>query len=268
MLSGPRTISSAHTPRRENQNQTTPNKIAKSEIDNHADTTCFGSNFTAISFTGGHCEVSPFTDYYNKMTDVPVATAATAWDNPDTGEVVILLFNQGLWFSETLTNSLINPNQCCMHGIEICDDPFDPVQSLGIKDPITGIQIPMDFAHSFVFLTTRAPTLEEIRTHTSIEMTDDAPWDPSKVGKCQLLWEEEEKRALIGSVVINDHIVGCTSPEEPQLHLDESDYDILLASCSSVYSKRTLTYNNWCHRSGYKHHVMMTLKPRKKTKEK
>jgi hypothetical protein len=55
-------ISSATTPQRNNHNNTTPNKIAQSEIDNHADTTCFGSYFTAIAFTGKHCNVSPFTD--------------------------------------------------------------------------------------------------------------------------------------------------------------------------------------------------------------
>jgi hypothetical protein len=102
-------ISSANTPQRHNHNSTTPPKIAKSEIDNHADTTCFGLNFTAISFMGEQCDVSPFSDSYDKMLNVPIATAATAWDNPDTGEVIILTFNKGLWFGDTLTNSLIKP---------------------------------------------------------------------------------------------------------------------------------------------------------------
>jgi hypothetical protein len=75
--SGPRKISSSYNPRRSDKAQTTPNTIARSEIDNHADTTCFGSNLTPIHFTGEHCEVSPFSDKYMKMTDAPVATAAT-----------------------------------------------------------------------------------------------------------------------------------------------------------------------------------------------
>jgi hypothetical protein len=79
-----------------------------------------------------------------------------------------------------------------MHGIEICDDPFNPNRKIGIKDPVNDIEIPMEFGNSFVYLTTRAPTLEEICNIPPIEMTSDAPWDPSKVGRRQLSWEEEE----------------------------------------------------------------------------
>jgi hypothetical protein len=63
-----------------------------------------------------------------------------------------------------------------------CDDSFDL---------LTELRIPMDFKNSFVFLTT-TPTQARINSHPSIEMTNDAPWDPSTVGRKQLLWEEEE----------------------------------------------------------------------------
>jgi hypothetical protein len=181
--SGPRKISAAYNPNSTNKEneKTTPDKIVKSEIDNHADTTFFGSNFTAIHFTGAYCEGRPFSDQYNTMPNIPIATAATAWDNPDTGEVVILLFHQGLWFGIALENSLIYPNQSRMHGIEICDNPFDPHRKIGIKDPVNDIEIPMEFGNSFVYLTTRAPTLQEIRNIPPIEMTSDAPWNPSKI---------------------------------------------------------------------------------------
>jgi hypothetical protein len=232
-------ISSATSPHRNNHNNTTPNKIAQSEIDNQADTTCFGSNFTARALTGEQCNVSPFTDSYNKIVNVPIATAATTWDNPDTGKVIILIFHQGLCFRDTLPNSLIKPYQCWKHGIELCDGPFDSHGQLGITDPLTELTIPMDFKNSFVFLMTQAPTLAEINSHPYIEMADDAPWDPLTVGRKQLLWEEEQQ-AIIGSVTINDCMINCTMPEEPQLHLDGTKYDILLALCSSVYSDKTL----------------------------
>jgi hypothetical protein len=127
-----------------------------------------------------------------------------------------------------------------MHGIEICDDPFDPNRKIGIKDPVNDIEIPMEFGNSFVYLTTQAPTLEEIHNIPPIEMTSDAPWNPLKVGRRQLLWEEEEQQALISSISINEYTTSRTRPEEPQLHMDECKYDILLASCSPVYSERTL----------------------------
>jgi hypothetical protein len=154
LQSGPRKIASTNNPNRIKTTTTTKyNQIAKLEIDNHANMTCFGSNFTAVSFTGEHCEVSPFSEQYATLTNIPIASAAMAWDNPDTGERVILLFHQGLWFGDSLTNSLINPNPCRMNGIELCDDPFDPNRPLGIWDPVTDIHIPMDFANSFVLMT-------------------------------------------------------------------------------------------------------------------
>jgi hypothetical protein len=109
---------------------TIANTIARSEIDNHADTCCFGANFTALYFTGQVCNVTPFLDEYDSMTNVEVCGAATAWDDPITGHASILEFHQGLWFGPKLPNSLINPNQCRMFGMSLCDDPFDPCRKL------------------------------------------------------------------------------------------------------------------------------------------
>ena len=75
---------------------------------------------------------------------------------------------------------------------------------------------------------------------TTIDMTSDAPWDPSTIGSHQQSREEEEYKALVASVRIDTHTVTRNRPEEPQLPMDEAEYDILLASCSSVYSERTL----------------------------
>jgi hypothetical protein len=42
------------------------------EIDNHADTCCFGANFTPLYFTGQVCDVSPFTDTYDALQNIEV----------------------------------------------------------------------------------------------------------------------------------------------------------------------------------------------------
>jgi len=59
-----------------------------SEIDNHADTTCFGKNFRVISFTSEVCSVSPYLSEYASIEDIPICTAATAVDL-DSGETII-----------------------------------------------------------------------------------------------------------------------------------------------------------------------------------
>jgi hypothetical protein len=51
------------------------------------------------------------------------------------------------------------------------------------------------------------------------------------------LSQEEDKRR---NVVKIDHHSISRRPEEPQLQFGEAEYDILMASCSSVYSDRTL----------------------------
>jgi len=66
-----------------------------SDIDNHADTTCFGNNFRVNSFTSEVCSVSPYLSEYDSITDIPICTAATAVDM-DLGETIILEFGQGL----------------------------------------------------------------------------------------------------------------------------------------------------------------------------
>ena len=47
------------------------------ELDSHADTTVLGANCIILSHTGQSCEVMPYSDTYDAITDVPVVTGAT-----------------------------------------------------------------------------------------------------------------------------------------------------------------------------------------------
>jgi hypothetical protein len=134
------------------------------------------------------------------MTDIPIATAATAYDDPSTGRTIILEFNQGLWFGDRMANSLVNPNQVRSHGIQLCDDPWDPHQSLSIQDPETGTEVPLEYGASIVFANTRAPTLEELQSNLlTIVMTGEV-WNPSEEGSTPKSRELEERASLIASV--------------------------------------------------------------------
>jgi hypothetical protein len=42
------------------------------------------------------CDLSPFTDAYAALKNVPIVRAATAHDNPETGETVIIVFNEAI----------------------------------------------------------------------------------------------------------------------------------------------------------------------------
>ena len=102
------------------------------EMENHADTHRFGSNFRPLSLTSEEFTVSPLYPEYAEQMNVPICTGVTAL-TLDSGKVVILEFGQGLWFGNRMEKSLINPNQCRKFGIQICNDPTHPHRNMGIE---------------------------------------------------------------------------------------------------------------------------------------
>ena len=145
----------------------------RSEIDNHADTTCAGKNFLPIVYTGTTCGVKGF---HNEMEvhDVPVATCATAWMHPHSGEVFIFMFNEALYFGDQLDHSLINPNQIRHFGIDVEDNPFRPRIGIDVRE---GLFIPFDKTGTTISFESRLPTAEELDQCTHIVLTSDAEWD-------------------------------------------------------------------------------------------
>jgi hypothetical protein len=214
------------------------NTVARLEIDNHADTSCFGSNFTPIYFTGQVCDVSPFSSDYKPKTNVQISGACTAYDDPESGRTLILECHQGLWFGTKLAHSLLNPNQCRAFGLSICDDPFDPHRELGIYDPVTDLTVPMHMMGTIAYVTTRAPTWQEIQNCPHIVMTDENDWDPLTLDLCPRSKEEEEYSRIISSVRISDVNIDA-HPDEPQIQASQHETDIILSSVSSALSPET-----------------------------
>ena len=54
-------------------------KQSRIELDTHAKTIVFGQSFILLSETGRECDVSPYTDEYEAIKNVPIVLAATAW---------------------------------------------------------------------------------------------------------------------------------------------------------------------------------------------
>ena len=198
------------------------------EIDNHADTTCFGPNFRVTYMTDQECNVYPFSDQYNPIESVPIVTACTAYDDLDTGETYILEFHQGLYFGNQMKHSLICPNQCRSYGIDMCDDPYDKNREIGFTDPIAGITIPFEMKGTFATFKTRVPRDKELQECIYITMTNDNPWNPS------------EFDANISTVTRMKAVIEDANPNEPQLSPDSYEVDKQLASASSIYPSPVL----------------------------
>ena len=117
--------------------------------------TLFREKFKPIFWTGHECSVSPFLSEYSEQLHIPICTGATSY-TLDTGEVIILILGQGLWFGSRMDKSLINPYQCRSYGVALCDDHTDTHRSLGIECD-AGIFIPLEMIGSTCGFESRYP---------------------------------------------------------------------------------------------------------------
>ena len=165
------------------------------ELDSHADTCVAGANFAICEFDGMTCEVSPYTESYESMKDVPIVGAATAWTNVETGETHILYFNQMLWYGGTMPMSLINPNQMRYFGHSLCDDVTDRNREFGILLEDYAMTIPFAMSGTTVYFESRVPSQWELQNCNTIIMTDES-WDPATVSLADTSsskWTREEQ---------------------------------------------------------------------------
>jgi len=70
-----------------------PDVVNRTELDSHADTCIAGTNTVPLWYTDCSVSGSPFIGEYQPLVDVPIASVATPWDSPDTGETYILTRN-------------------------------------------------------------------------------------------------------------------------------------------------------------------------------
>ncbi len=103
------------------------------------------------------------------------------YDNPQTGETIILVINQALYFDELLPHLLLNPKQNRTHGI-IVDDVWKHIQkdaTHSICIPDEKLHIPLNLHGVISYFSVCTPTKKEIETCVSIELTSGTTeWDP------------------------------------------------------------------------------------------
>ena len=128
--------------------------------------------------TGELCSVMPFSSHYKPRDNVPVARCATAYTCPHTGQSILLIADQVLWFGIDLPNTLINPNQVRSFGYSLCDDPWDPNRPLGLDTE--DLFIPFAADGSTLYFDSRVPSSWELENLPTIVLT--APhWNPAEL---------------------------------------------------------------------------------------
>ena len=74
-------------------NVTTPGFESTNEMDSHADTCCLGSNWRLLYLPNDVIDVTPFSDWYNVLCDVPIGGGTTYIQLPS-GEEFVLEIHQ------------------------------------------------------------------------------------------------------------------------------------------------------------------------------
>jgi hypothetical protein len=142
----------------------------------HEDTCIVGPNFVLLEDYNRTVNVSAYSPEMEPLRDIPVATAATVWTDPQTGQPHLLIFHECLYFGPRLKFSLICPNQLCANGVLVNDVPrqFDPKSIHSIV--ADGIVILLELDGAISFFETRLPTPAEIELLPLVQMTSAADW--------------------------------------------------------------------------------------------
>jgi hypothetical protein len=166
------------------------NPTDRCELDSHADTIVGGANCILLETNGETANVHSFSDERKPFSNVPIGTIATAWVDLETGEVIVLVMNEALYFGDRLDHTLICPNQLRSFGIVVDDTPkqFSPKSTHSIEVPGDNLTIPLEMNGVVSYFSSHKPSEDELENCRRITLSSDIPWDPNDSS-----WETQER---------------------------------------------------------------------------
>jgi len=152
----------------------------KAELDSHADTCRVNHVARVLEVHGQVAQVSGFSDNVTPMKDITIVNAAVAYDVPETGEVVILVINQALYFGNSLSHILLNPNQMRINNLTIDDVPrhLSKISTHSIIVHDEKLTIPLQLNGIIYYFNVRTPTIKEVENCAHIVLTSTEEWNP------------------------------------------------------------------------------------------
>jgi len=181
-----------------------------------------GSNCVILQHTGKECDVSPYRDDYEAISNIPIVHAATAWQSKQTGQTYILVFHEALWMGDTMDHSLINPNQLRHYGTMVQDDPTSR-RPLSIITEDNEFCMNLEMDGTIVLAKTHSPTNHELEDCPHIVMSSPHPWNPHTVKfptSERTLEDEVGGNRFISSIETADSPIHDASEEEHLFNLD------------------------------------------------
>ena len=117
---------------------------------------------------------------YDPIQNVPIVTAATAWQSPVTGQTYILVLNEALWMGDTMQHTLLNPNQLRHFGTMVQDNPMSN-HPLSIITEDYDFSMGLTMVGTIVYTDTHTPSQNELASCPHVQLTSPKPWDPHTV---------------------------------------------------------------------------------------
>ena len=137
------------------------------DLDSHADTCVVGQNAVIVHLLNKKVNVTGFDPSQGKLKDLELVSAALAYDDPTTGETIILMVHQAVHVP-TMQNDLLCPMQKRMNDVEVHEcpkfllqHPNDQTHTLVIREDREECTIPLSIRGVTSYFYTRKPTTHE-----------------------------------------------------------------------------------------------------------
>jgi len=188
----------------------TSNHSCRAKLDSHADTCGVNNVAYIIEYLGQVAEVYGFSKSMNAMQDVPIVKAAVAYDDHITGETLILVINQALYFGSQLSHILLNQNQMRAHGLTVKDCPKHLLKGKSRHAIIleeNDYEMPLKLHGIMSYFDVRTPTKQELLNCTVLRKVAS-----TTTLKKQLYVKSEDlaKRWMVGLTVAQNMIKAMT----------------------------------------------------------
>ena len=161
---------------------------SRTKLDSHADVSVVGHNALILTDFERPVTVVGYDPTSKPLENVRTVGAALAYDHPETGQTIILTIHQALHIP-TLSNNLLCPMQCRVHGVTVNDipkflkkQPSNDDHVIIVDDATNGpTRIPLSLHGIVSYFPTRKPTRREYETcERHYTLTSKTPeWIPS-----------------------------------------------------------------------------------------
>ena len=154
---------------------------SRTELDSHANMGCAGKHAYIIADVGKYVEVSPFSPDYEPIR-VPLVDAAIQYDDPYTGDTIILVLRNVLYVKSMEVN-LIPPFMMREAGIVVNDTPKIQTDEPTANDhsiifPETEFRIPLFLHGVFSYFPTTKPKRATMAACENVYLLTPTRWNP------------------------------------------------------------------------------------------